>query len=122
MDQLVSPPVHQPEPLSAETRDVLVDVRDLHVRLVSRDMDLTLLHGLTFSLKQGEVLCLLGESGSGKTVAMRSLMRLLPRHARISGKIGIGGVDILALKPRELPAVRGGLISMVFQEPATALD
>jgi peptide/nickel transport system ATP-binding protein len=110
------------QPSAPAARDVLVDVSDLHVRLVSRDMDLTLLHGLDFTLKQGEVLCLLGESGSGKTVAMRSLMRLLPPHARISGKVMIGGVDILALKPRELPAVRGGLISMVFQEPATALD
>jgi peptide/nickel transport system ATP-binding protein len=64
----------------------------------------------------------LGESGSGKTVAMRSLMRLLPSSARISGSIRIGGVDILGLHRRELPKIRGALISMVFQEPATALD
>ncbi len=122
MDQLVATPVPRAEAPPRTEAGVLVDVRDLRVRLVSRDVDLTLLHGLTFTLKQGEVLCLLGESGSGKTVAMRSLMRLLPKHARISGSILVGGVDILALRPRELPAVRGGLISMVFQEPATALD
>jgi peptide/nickel transport system ATP-binding protein len=49
-------------------------------------------------------------------------MRLLPRSAQISGKVNIGGTDILALKPRQLRQIRGGLVSMIFQEPATALD
>jgi len=100
----------------------LVTVEDLRVRLVSRDQNLSLLQGVSFTLKEGEVLCLLGESGSGKTVTVRSLMRLLPPSAQVSGKINIGGTDILALKPRQLRQVRGGLISMIFQEPATALD
>src|SRR5207247_202766 len=76
----------------------LVDVRDLTVRLVSRDMDVTLLHGMSFTLQQGDVLCLVGESGSGKSVTLRSLMRLLPPTARIGGGVRIGGVDIQALK------------------------
>ena len=100
----------------------LVQVEDLHVRLVTRDMDLSILQGVSFTLDQGEVLCLLGESGSGKTVTVRSLMRLLPPSAQISGTMKIGGVDILGLKPRQLRQVRGALISMIFQEPATALD
>jgi peptide/nickel transport system ATP-binding protein len=85
-------------------------------------MNLPVLQGVSFTLREGEVLCLLGESGSGKTVTVRSLMRLLPPSARISGTIRIGGLDILSLKPRQLRQVRGGLISMIFQEPATALD
>jgi peptide/nickel transport system ATP-binding protein len=100
----------------------LVDVRDLRVRLVSRDMDLTLLHGVTFTLQQGDVLCLVGESGSGKSVTLRALMRLLPPTARIGGGIRIGGIDIQALKPRDLVGIRGSLVAMIFQEPATALD
>jgi peptide/nickel transport system ATP-binding protein len=100
----------------------LVDVRDLSVRLVSRDMDLTLLHGVSFTLRQGEVLCLVGESGSGKSVTLRSLIRLLPHTAQIGGRIAIAGIDIGALTPRGLLGIRGSLVSMIFQEPATALD
>jgi peptide/nickel transport system ATP-binding protein len=100
----------------------LVDVHDLSVRLVSRDMDVTLLHGVSFTLQPGEVLCVVGESGSGKSVTMRSLIRLLPASARITGRVRIGGIDIGALAPRELLRIRGSLVSMIFQEPATALD
>ena len=85
-------------------------------------MDLTLLHGVSFTLQQGEVLCLVGESGSGKSVTLRSLMRLLPPTARIGGGIRIAGIDIRALTPRGLLGIRGSLVSMIFQEPATALD
>ncbi len=100
----------------------LVVVEDLRVRLATRDMNLSILQGVSFTLDRGEVLCLLGESGSGKTVTVRSLMRLLPPSAQISGSMRIGGIDILSLKPRQLRQVRGALISMIFQEPATALD
>jgi peptide/nickel transport system ATP-binding protein len=106
----------------AQASAPLVDVQDLSVRLVSRDMDLTLLLGVSFTLRQGEVLCLVGESGSGKSVTMRSLIRLLPPAARIGGRIRIAGIDIRALTPRELLGIRGSLVSMIFQEPATALD
>ena len=100
----------------------LVDVRDLTLRLVSHDMDLTLLHGVSFALRPGEVLCLVGELGSGKSVTLRSLMRLMPPMARIGGGIRIGGIDIQALTRRQLRAIRGSLVAMIFQEPATALD
>jgi peptide/nickel transport system ATP-binding protein len=100
----------------------LVDVRGLSVRLVSRDMNLTLIHNVSFTLQQGDVLCFVGESGSGKSVTLRSLMRLLPPAARIEGGITIGGIDILALTPRKLTSIRGSLVAMIFQEPATALD
>jgi peptide/nickel transport system ATP-binding protein len=77
---------------------------------------------VTFSLQAGEVLCLLGESGSGKTVTMRSLMRLLPPTASYTGSVHLNGIDILAMKPRRLSDIRGSLVSMIFQEPMTALD
>ena len=70
-----------------------------------------------------ETLGLLGESGSGKTVTLRALMRLLPpRRTRIEGTVRIEGHDILAMRSRALRDLRGGLVSMVFQEPMTALD
>lgn len=100
----------------------LVEVRDLTLRLCSRDMDLTLLHGVSFTLQQGEVLCLVGESGSGKTVTLRALMRLLPPTASIAGSIRIGGIDIGSLTSRQMVGIRGSLVAMIFQEPATALD
>jgi peptide/nickel transport system ATP-binding protein len=67
-------------------------------------------------------LCILGESGSGKTVTLRALLRLLPRQAQIDGSIRIAGEEVLAMPARALRALRGGLVSMVFQEPMTALD
>ncbi|OZI62414.1 ABC transporter ATP-binding protein [Bordetella genomosp. 11] len=102
--------------------DSLVRVRDLTVRFVNRDMNVPVVNGVSFSLREGEVLCLLGESGSGKSVTMRALMRLLPDNARLGGQVCVGGHDILALPRSRLPGIRGSLISMIFQEPLTALD
>jgi peptide/nickel transport system ATP-binding protein len=94
----------------------LVQVEDLHVKFVTRDETVWAVNGISFELKRGEVLCLIGESGSGKTVTMRALMRLLPRRrAILSGNIRVGGRDILALSEAELTKVRGSEIAMVFQ-------
>jgi peptide/nickel transport system ATP-binding protein len=100
----------------------LLEVQDLSVRFVSREATLTAVNGATFSLRAGEVLCLLGESGSGKSVTLRALMRLLPKQAEVAGRVELGGQDVLALHGKALGAFRGGVVSMVFQEPMTALD
>src|SRR4029078_6547835 len=71
----------------------------------------------------GEVLGLLGESGSGKSVTLRALMRLLPKErAQITWSVKVLGRDVLALNDEELSAFRGQTVSMIFQEPALALD
>jgi peptide/nickel transport system ATP-binding protein len=106
---------------SKSTRPFL-HVKDMGVRFVNRDMNVSVVNGVSFDLNQGEVMCLLGESGSGKSVTMRALMRLLPPTAQLTGEISVGGVDILALPRKQLPEIRGSLISMIFQEPLTALD
>jgi peptide/nickel transport system ATP-binding protein len=106
----------------SETGRPLVDVEDLSVRFVSRDLDVSVVNGVSFSLEAGQALCILGESGSGKSVTLRALMRLLPPTARLGGRISIGGVEVNALAPSELRSIRGRLISMIFQEPMTALD
>jgi peptide/nickel transport system ATP-binding protein len=107
----------------ATTIRPLVDVRDLHVRFVSREATVFAVNGVSFTLMPGEVLCIIGESGSGKSVTMRSLLRLHPpRRTVVQGHIRVGAHDILSLSERAMNEVRGALISMVFQEPMTALD
>jgi peptide/nickel transport system ATP-binding protein len=101
----------------------LVEVQDLTVRFVTREATVHAVNGVTFSVRPSEVLCILGESGSGKSVTLRALMRLLPaRRARISGTMRVDGQDVLALDSGGLRKLRGGLVSMIFQEPMTALD
>jgi peptide/nickel transport system ATP-binding protein len=100
----------------------MLEVENLSVRFVSREATVTAVNGATFSLRTGEVLCLLGESGSGKSVTLRALMRLLPQQAQVAGRVELGGQDVLALEEKALRAFRGGVVSMVFQEPMTALD
>ena len=81
------------------------------------------LSDVSFDVAPGEVLGLLGESGSGKSVTLRSLLRLHPPgRTRVSGQITLGGQDVLALKGRALEAYRGGQVSMIFQEPGLAFD
>ena len=100
----------------------LVHVDELTVKFVTRESTVHAVNGVGFSVQSGEVLCILGESGSGKSVTLRALMRLLPRHARLDGTMRVAGRDVLAMRPRALRELRGGLVSMVFQEPMTALD
>lgn len=101
----------------------LVRLEDLNVKFVTRESTVNAVNDVNLTLDAGEVLCIIGESGSGKSVSMRALMRLLPeRRTRISGTIEVDGKDVLSLKGAELSDLRGGLVSMIFQEPMTALD
>ncbi|GGF55145.1 ABC transporter ATP-binding protein [Azorhizobium oxalatiphilum] len=100
----------------------LVEVKDLTVRFTGRDLDVSVVNGVSFTLERGSSLCILGESGSGKSVTMRALMRLFPPTARLDGTVRVDGIDVLALQENQLRRIRGGLISMIFQEPMTALD
>jgi peptide/nickel transport system ATP-binding protein len=80
-------------------------------------------NGVSFELAKGQVLCVIGESGSGKSVMMRSLMRLHPKKRTvIEGKMRVGGHDIGSVTKGTMRALRGSEISMIFQEPMTALD
>ena len=101
----------------------LAEVSDLTVRFVTREATVHAVNGVSFRVQPGEVLCILGESGSGKTVTLRALMRLLPpRRTQISGTVRVEGNDVLAMRPSALRDLRGGLVAMIFQEPMTALD
>src|SRR5712672_2860583 len=100
----------------------IVDIRDLRVGFTG-DRTVHALNGVDLSLAEGEVLGLIGESGSGKSVTMRALMRLLPAdRTAITGSVKVAGQDVMALDNRALGQLRGRVVSMVFQEPMLALD
>ncbi|MBO1030845.1 ABC transporter ATP-binding protein [Tessaracoccus sp. SD287] len=98
----------------------LLEVRDLHVEF-GRSRAVAV-HDLSFTLDEGQRLGLIGESGSGKSVTALAIMGLLPDNAHVSGSIRLWGRELLGLGDRDLSRLRGDLLSMVFQEPLTALD
>jgi oligopeptide/dipeptide ABC transporter ATP-binding protein len=78
---------------------------------------------VSFELANGEILCIVGESGCGKTLTCLAIMRLLPPIARsVAGRILLGNEDLAALSDRQMRVRRGNDVSMIFQEPMTALD
>jgi peptide/nickel transport system ATP-binding protein len=101
----------------------LLEVRDLHVTFVTPDRTVHAVNGVSFDLKRGETLGILGESGSGKSVTLRSILRLHPEHrTRWSGSIRVEGDEVLDMGSRALGDLRGQRVAMIFQEPATAFD
>ncbi|MCE1174221.1 MAG: ABC transporter ATP-binding protein [Propionibacteriales bacterium] len=98
----------------------LLDVCDLSVTFGRRHRPA--LDGVCFSLDAGCRLGVIGESGSGKTVTALAVMGLLPEYARVSGKVELAGHQITHLSEAGLARLRGDVVTMVFQEPMTALD
>ncbi|WP_328188606.1 ABC transporter ATP-binding protein [Marinobacter sp. OP 3.4] len=111
-----------PPETSLETTPVL-DVRGLSISFRGRDGITHVTRDVSFSVAPGERVGVVGESGCGKSVTGLSLMGLLPeRTAIIDGGIHFDGRDLRKMRPREIRAIRGRDISMIFQEPMTALD
>lgn len=81
-----------------------------------------ILHDVTLSVHPGEIVAVTGESGSGKSMTALAAMQLLPKGARATGQISLGGKDLLKLSERDLCDMRGNDMGMVFQEPMTALN
>jgi len=100
----------------------LLDVRDLNVRFLQGDAETSAVDGISFTLKRGTTMALVGESGSGKSVTALSIVRLLSRAAAVQGQIHFKGEDLLACTESRLREIRGGQITMVFQEPMTSLN
>ena len=82
----------------------------------------SVLEDVSFSVGAGEIVGVIGESGSGKSMTALSVMQLLPQGASCTGRITLAGRDVLAMKERALCRVRGKEVGMVFQEPMTALN
>jgi len=100
-----------------------VDIQNLTVTFTGGRKPVQAVGGVHLQVRRGEVVALIGESGSGKSVTLRSLLKLHPpRKTRIGGRMVVGGHDVLALSPSALADYRGKVASMIFQEPLLALD
>ena len=100
----------------------LLEVRDLTVDFPTHDGVVKAVRGVTFDLAPGEVLAIVGESGSGKSVTSLAVMGLLPKTARIGGSVCYKGQELLGRRDRDLTAIRGKEIAMIFQDPMTSLN
>ena len=100
----------------------IVDVRGLTVEFRGGAKPVRAAAGVDLTLSKGETVALLGESGSGKSVTLRALMRLHPKSARVTGSVRVDGRDVLAMLASELTRYRGRVVSMVFQDPGLAFD
>ena len=100
----------------------LLQLENLHVRFRNGDRLIRAVDGVSFSLRPGEIFGLVGESGCGKSATLRSLIRLLPETAETSGRVLYDGRDVLSLGARDLRALRGSEISMIFQDPMAFLN
>jgi peptide/nickel transport system ATP-binding protein len=108
--------------MAAISQTPVVSVRDLRVTLSRNRVPVSAVNGLTFDLRRGECLTVIGESGSGKSVMLRSLMGLNPANAKVTGAVMVDGQDVIGSTPDQLRRLRGRAVSMIFQEPSTALD
>ena len=108
--------------MSASANAPLIEVKNLGVRLNTSRGPAQAVRGVSFALKRGETLGLVGESGCGKSVTALALMGLLPESAVISGSIRLDGSELVGLSDANYCKLRGNRISMIFQEPMTALN
>jgi oligopeptide/dipeptide ABC transporter ATP-binding protein len=104
--------------------DVILEVEDLHTYCFTRWGVVKAVDGVSFSLRQGEALAIVGESGCGKTMTALSLLRLLPRPAAriVKGAIRLEGENLVDKTEREMREIRGRRISMILQDPQTSLN
>jgi peptide/nickel transport system ATP-binding protein len=105
------------------SRNNLLAVSGLHLEFKTSRGVLQALNGISFDVQRGEIFGIVGETGCGKTVTGLSVLRLLPRSARITdGIIRFDGTNLLDLSASEMEQVRGGRIAMIFQDPSSSLN
>ncbi len=100
----------------------LLEVRGLSVSFDTDDGMVHAVRDVSFTVPRGGVLGIVGESGCGKSVSCHALLKLLPGNARVTGEARFNGRDLLQLTAKELNAVRGREIAMIFQDPAASLN
>jgi len=101
----------------------MLEVTDLHVQIASRRGLVRAVDGVSFEVVKGDALGIVGESGSGKSMTLRAILGVLPPEARItSGQVKLDGQDLVPLRQSDLNRIRGPRMSMIFQEPMSALN
>jgi oligopeptide/dipeptide ABC transporter ATP-binding protein len=100
----------------------LLEVADLTVGFGHGSAGTRVVHGVSFAVRRGETLAVIGESGSGKTVSSRAVMGLLPDTATVGGSVRLKGRELVGLPDREMRRHRGRDITMIFQDPARSLN
>ena len=104
-------------------RDIALSVRDLTVALPKGMERAHAAEGVSFDLHRGQILCVIGESGSGKSVTANTIMGLLPKQITVTaGSIQLEGREIVGMGPEALRSLRGRVVSMIFQDPLSALN
>lgn len=107
----------------AQPSTPLLQVQGLGVELKGRSGTAHILNDISFEVAHGETVCLVGESGCGKSMTALAIMRLIPDPGRVSaGKVVLRDTDLTAASPAQMRRIRGNKISMIFQEPMTALN
>src|ERR1700704_6121635 len=98
--------------------EMILGVSDLRVRIASRRGIVRAVDGISFGVRRGGALGLVGEPGSGKSMTLRAILGVLPAEAQVtSGEIRLDGVDLLKLRGSEVNRLRGPKMAMIFQEP-----
>jgi oligopeptide/dipeptide ABC transporter ATP-binding protein len=101
----------------------VLEIRDLHVRIATRRGTVRAVDGVSFEVPRGEAMGIVGESGSGKSMTLRAILGVLPPGAKITGgQVLLDGQDLAALPKKQLNAIRGPKLAMIFQEPMSALN
>ena len=107
---------------SGEVRVAALSLTDLAVTFRTDSGGVHAVNGISFDVAPGEVVAVVGESGSGKSVSSRAVLGLLPSTAEVTGSARLGSRELLEMSNAELRPIRGDQVSMVFQEPSTALN
>jgi len=103
--------------------EALLEVRNLHAEFRSDERTVHAVDGVSFDVRRGEIVGIVGESGCGKSATCLSILRLLPVNGRVvSGTLTFGGTELGALSERAMREVRGRRIAMIFQDPMTSLN
>lgn len=107
---------------SVNTQRPYLEVEDLYVHFRTEDGIVKAVDGMSFSLERGRTLGIVGESGSGKSVTSQTILSLHdPRYTILDGRVEVGGTDVISAHPEQVRRMRGKDMSMIFQDPLTAL-
>ena len=100
----------------------LLEVTDLRISIPTEAGLIEAVRGVSFAMEAGDTLGVVGESGSGKTMLALAALGLVPKSAKVSGSIRLDGRELLSCTPAQWRSIRGARVSMVFQDPMTALN